>query len=270
MNISEIAKCINILVDFCGKRDVNELSQESLQKKFGIRQADVLILFGGSIPKGCDVAGKALGRNVAKHFMIVGGVGHTTESLRQKIKEACPQSETAGKTEADVMYAYMQQKYGIKECLLERNSTNCGNNVTYALELLQKQEIGHKSIIIIQDATMQRRMQAGFDKYSPNTTIINYAAYYAQVSVKKDKLVIAQDDIWGMWDVEQYITLLMGEIPRLTDDAHGYGPNGADYIAQVEVPGEVTEAFQYLKQEYGDYVRMANPLYATVEQDEVT
>lgn len=263
MNISEIAKCINILAAFCGKRDMNELSQESLQERFGIRQADVIILFGGSIPEGCDAAGKAFLGNIAKHFMIVGGEGHTTESLRQKIKEAYPQIETAGKAEADVMYAYMQQKYGIKECLLERYSTNCGNNVTYALELLQEQGLEHKSIIIMQDATMQRRMQAGFDKYSPDVTIINYAAYNAQVSVKGDKLAIAQDDIWGMWDVEQYITLLMGEIPRLTDDVNGYGPNGADYIAHVEVPMEVTEAFQYLKQEYGDYVRMANPLYAS-------
>ncbi len=263
MNSSEIAKCINILADFCGKRDVDELSQELLQERFGIRQADVMILFGGSIPEGCDVAGKALLRDVAKHFMIVGGVGHTTESLCQKIRETCPQIKTAGKTEADVMYEYMKKKYGIKDCMLERYSSNCGNNVTYALELLQKQGIEHKSIIIMQDATMQRRMQAGFDKYSPEVTVINYAAYSAQVSAKGDKLVIVQDDIWGMWEVEQFITLLMGEIPRLTDDVNGYGPNGADYIAHVEVPMEVTEAFQYLKQEYGDYIRMADPLYAS-------
>lgn len=261
MNTIKIAECINILAAFCGKRDINELSQESIRDKFGIRQADVMILFGGSIPEGCNTAGKALGKNIAKHFMIVGGEGHTTESLRRKITEACPQIETTGKTEADVMYAYMQQKYGIEECLLERYSTNCGNNVTYALELLQKQGIEHKSIIMIQDATMQRRMQAGFDKYSPGVTVINYAAYSAQVSVKGDKLTVVPDGIWGMWDVEQYITLLMGEIPRLTDDENGYGPEGAGYIAHVEIPIEVTEAFQYLKKEYGNYVRVANPLY---------
>lgn len=262
MNINQIVKCINILGAFCGKRDVYELTQESLQEKYGIRQADIMILFGGSIPEGCHVAGEAIKRNVVRDFMIVGGEGHTTESLRQKIKEACPKIETAGKTEADVMYAYMKEKYSIKDCLLEKKSSNCGNNVTYALDMLREQGIAHSSIIIIQDATMQRRMEAGFLKFSPDITIINFAAYQASAMVKNNQLVIGSD-IFGMWDIERYVTLLMGEIPRLTDDTNGYGPKGADYIAHVEVPTEVTEAFQYLKQEYGDYVRMANPLYAS-------
>ena len=57
--------------------------------------------------------------------------------------------------------------------------------------------------------------------------------------------------------------LLMGEIPRLTDDAGGYGPTGKDFIAHVYIPEEVREAFEELKEVYGDAVREANPLYAS-------
>lgn len=39
----------------------------------------------------------------------------------------------------------------------------------------------------------------------------------------------------------------MGEIPRLSDDANGYGPNGKNYIAHVDIPENVKIAFEELK-----------------------
>lgn len=66
-----------------------------------------------------------------------------------------------------------------------------------------------------------------------------------------------------MWDLERYITLLMGEIPRLTDDPEGYGPKGKGFIAHVEIPLAVRNAFLELRQEYTDSIREANPLYAS-------
>ena len=66
-----------------------------------------------------------------------------------------------------------------------------------------------------------------------------------------------------MWDIDRYITLLMGEIPRLADDEDGYGPKGAGYIAHIDIPEDVKNAFLILKQIYGDKVRKANPLYAS-------
>ena len=66
-----------------------------------------------------------------------------------------------------------------------------------------------------------------------------------------------------MWEMERYVSLLMGEIPRLGDDENGYGPSGRDFIAHVEIPEEVRHAFEELKKRYGDHVREANPLYAS-------
>ncbi|MDH2692737.1 hypothetical protein QDX80_23695, partial [Escherichia coli] len=106
-------------------------------------------------------------------------------------------------------------------------------------------------------------MEAGLRKYLPDdVTIINYAAYTAEVIVREQELAY-ESDIFGMWDVERYITLLMGEIPRLSDDGDGYGPLGKNFIAHVDVPNEVKTAFLELKQEYTEMVREANPLYAS-------
>lgn len=66
-----------------------------------------------------------------------------------------------------------------------------------------------------------------------------------------------------MWDMNHYIRLLMGEIPRLRDDVHGYGPCGKNFIAHVDIPESVQSAFDRLQQAFPDSVRDANPLYAT-------
>jgi hypothetical protein len=86
--------------------------------------------------------------------------------------------------------------------------------------------------------------------------------YSAKVVVENNALTY-EKAIWGMWDIERYVSLLLGEIPRLTDDENGYGPCGKDFIAHVEIPAEVRNAFEALKCQYADLVRKANPLYAS-------
>lgn len=263
MELQDIANNINLLADFCGKRDINKLSKQELIKNYDISEADVLILFGGSILEGCNVAANAMLDGIAKKLILVGGEGHTTESLRRFIKKECPEIQTENKTEAVLMGEYLNLKYNIKNYYLENKSTNCGNNVTYVLELLKQNKIKSDNAIIIQDSTMQHRMDAVFRKYDNNINIINYAAYKVKVIVRNNKLVFDKEDVLGMWDMERYVSLLMGEIPRLYDDENGYGPNGTGYIAHVDIPQNVLSAFENLKLEYGNLVRIANPLYAS-------
>ena len=54
----------------------------------------------------------------------------------------------------------------------------------------------------------------------------------------------------------------VGEVPRLRDDRHGYGPAGKGFIAHVDIPENVEKAFSELKTIYGDQIRKANPLHA--------
>lgn len=262
-----IAENINILGRFCGKRDIQELTSESLLKRYGIRQADVMVLFGGSILCGGDVLAQAMRNRVAKKYVIVGGAGHTTETLRMKMQEKLPKLETAELPEAEIFAAYLKHRYGLEADFLECQSTNCGNNITYLLKLLKENGVNFSSIIISQDATMQRRMEAGLRKYvNSDVKIINYAVYAANVIALNSALAY-ETEIWGMWEIERYIRLLMGEIPRLTDDANGYGPKGRNFIAHVDIPPQVQAAFEELRALHSEWVREANPLYASVHQD---
>lgn len=261
--IEQVAKNINILGRFCGKRDIEALTAKHLQNQYGWRRADVMVLFGGSIISGGDVLAEAMKNGIAEKYVIVGGAGHTTDTLRQKVQEECPSIITEGLPEAEIFNRYLEVVYGLKADYLETQSTNCGNNITYLLDLLKQQGNVFRSIILCQDATMQRRMDAGLRKYIPDdVTIINFAAYKAEVIVKNSQLAYS-GNIHGMWDMDRYVNLLMGEIPRLTDDAEGYGPKGKDFIAHVDIPEEVRTAFEELRETYGGDIRRANPLYAS-------
>lgn len=259
-----IADCINILGKFCGKRDIPYLTTEELKRKYNFSQVDVMVLFGGSIICGGDVLADAIKNNIAKKYIIVGGAGHTTETLRVKINKELPSIETNGLSEAEIFDQYLKYKYELEVDYLECNSTNCGNNITFLLDLLAKKNISFNSIILAQDATMQHRMEAGLRKYIDDSIIIvNYAVYSAKVIIKNLNLVF-ENEILGMWEMDRYITLLMGEIPRLSDNEDGYGPKGKGFIAHVNIPNEVEKAFLELKEVYSDMVREANPLYASV------
>lgn len=259
----DTANYINILSEFCGKRDINSLSKEELYNKYNINKADVMVLFGGSIICGGDVLAEAIKNNIADKYIIVGGAGHTTDTLRNKIKKELHNINTDNLKEAEMFNHYINIKYGLNADLLELKSTNCGNNITYLLELLKENNINFKSIIISQDSSMQYRMQASLRKHikKDDILIINYAVYKAKILYKDNKLIY-EKDILGMWNIEKYINLLMGEIQRLNDDEYGYGPKGKDFIIHVDIPDEVMDAFLELKKEYPDMIREANSLYA--------
>ena len=261
---NNISEAINELGQFCGMRDVNCLDRVSLSEKYGICRADVFVLFGGSILAGGDVLAQAIKDQIAKVYVIVGGAGHTTETLRQIIHKEYPGIETDGLPEAEIFQRYLKEVYSCEADYLETKSTNCGNNITYLLDLLKENNIKYSSIVLCQDAMMQRRMDAGLRKYAPdNLNIINYASYRASVTCGNNDNPVYSEFIHGMWSMERYVNLLMGEIPRLKDDENGYGPKGKSFIEHVDIPETVYAAFQMLKEVYGGSIREANPMYAS-------
>lgn len=202
---------------------------------------------------------------IAKCFIIVGGAGHTTPTLRAKMNEIYPELKTENLSEAEIFNSYLEYRYSVQADYIETKSTNCGNNITFLLELLERENIACNHIILSQDATMQYRMEMGMRKYRPDMDIINYATYHAVVRERKG-ILHYNTDIWGMWDMERYISLLLGEIPRLKDDENGYGPRGKGFIAHADIPQSVENAFGELKQNYAGLIRAANPEFATAKE----
>lgn len=260
--MANTVKNLNLLSRFCGPRTLEKLTVKNLQAAYPIQKADVAILFGGSILAGGDILAKAIQNDIAKTYMIVGGQGHTTETLMTEMQKECP--DLKADSEAELFGAYLKENYQLTADFLETESTNSGNNVTNALAVLNEHDITPNSLILIQDAAMQKRITAGFRKYLPEAVLIDYAAYQAEF-VETSTGLAFKKPIKGMWSPERYISLLLGEIPRLTDDENGYGPKGADYIAHVAISAEVRQAFLELKEEFPDLVRKADPKYASIK-----
>lgn len=234
-----ISVAINTLSAFLGRRDVPELTQEALRSAYGFSQADVMVLFGGSIIAGGDVLAQAIKNNIAKTYVIVGGVGHTTQALRDTVQKLYPEIQTQDKCEAEIFQAYLQYRYKLKADYLETGSTHCGNNITNLLALLEDNAVPCENIILCQDATMQLRMCATLRKYRPDLRIINFASYKARITPD----LTFSGSIPGMWPIDRFVSLLMGEVKRLTDTPDGYGPKGRDFISHIDIPKKVEEAY---------------------------
>lgn len=138
--MEQTAQDINKLGGFCGKRDLPALTQAAMRQAYGCPQADVMVLFGGSILAGGDVLAQAMQNGAAKKFIIVGGAGHTTQTLRETVHAICPEIKTADEPEAVVFDRYLRSRYGLHADALETQSTNCGNNIAYLLELLEREK----------------------------------------------------------------------------------------------------------------------------------
>ncbi len=252
---------INTLVRFCARRDVPALTREAVRSAAGAA-ADVAVLFGGTIMAGADVLAGAMRQQVASRYMIAGGQGHTTGALRRSLQEVMGWDDTGSSTEAALLDRYLRERHGLSADLLEHGSTNCGGNARNAVALLRARRLPHDRLILIQDATMQQRMDAAFRLYaSPATRLINFASHQTTVTLTDGQLTYATPPA-GMWPVDRYVTLLMGEVPRLTDDASGYGPAGRGYIAHVDVPPEVRRAFTCLRETTGFATRVADAQWA--------
>ena len=259
MTLEAVAAHLNTLADFLALRDLASPTPEALHAAAGVRRADLLILFGGSIVHGCDVAARAFQGGMAERMMLVGGEGHTTESLRQALALACPGLRTAGRPEADIIADDLRLTYGLEGMILENQSTHCGNNLSNALALARRLNLPRRHVLMMQDSSMQRRMDATARKVwaEESTRFLSYAAYRAEILAGPDGLAFAPNGIRGLWPLDRFIRLIMGEIPRLRDDANGYGPMGKGFLAHVEIPEPVEQAYQALLSEHPEWTRPA-------------
>ena len=256
----QIATQVNQLARFLGPRKVSALTQEAFQKTLGHPQVDVCALFGGSILAGVAVLAEAIQHHIAKHYVIVGGFGHTTAKLFAQAAQLYPKL-TPVDSEAELFAQILQREYGLSVDALETASTNCGNNITNLLQVVKAHDWPCKSVLLMQDATMQLRMHATLAKVAPNLEIVDYATYHVQVD---DKLAYDTTPL-GMWPLHQYLTLLCGELPRLRDDASGYGPQGKGFLAHVEIPAEIQQAWQDLITMDPSLNRQADPRFKSAD-----
>jgi hypothetical protein len=260
----ELAAALNVIDRFVAVRDVTALTRAGLEAVLGSEPADLVMLFGACPPGGWDTAVAAVRSGAATRLMVVGGIGHTTAHLWDTMRERFPELQHDGQPEADIMAGYLAQVHGLRDVLVERRSTNCGNNISLAQDVVRDAGLAPRSVILVQDRTMQRRMGAGFSRLWTlgQPTVVSFAAYEQEFAVVDGRLAFARD-VWGSWTVPHYVSLLLGEVERLTDSPDGYGPLGRDYIAHVDVPEQVRDAAALVSSATGVAGRAADARYGT-------
>ena len=255
-----IARDMNVLSRYLAQRDFATLTPEAVTAVLGDR-ADLLILMGGSIASGCELAASAFLSGVADRLMIVGGAGHTTQALRDTVHQRYPDVETEGRAEAQLIAEMFEKHYGIPRprVILEDRSKNCGENAIFALDVAKAHGLTPRTVVLMQDSSMQRRMDLSFRKSWAGTgaRFFGYAAHVPEVISENGELRYTGAQPWGMWPFARFLTLILGEIPRLRDDADGYGPRGKNFIAHADIPDAVLPAFDRLALAFPHLVRPA-------------
>ncbi len=258
------ARDLNTLSRFLARMDLPELTPVALEQHWGRRRADLLILLGNSVLATAERAAEGVRAGVAERMLISGGIGHSTEYLRDSVRRD-PRFAGIGvdeRAEGEILRDVLVDGFSVDpdRILVETRSTNCGGNAVESRRLLDSLDLSPRTVILVQDPTMQLRSWASFRHVwadRPDVGFLNYPAFVPLVHDVAGALGFQNPDVPGLWPVDRYLSLLMGEIPRLRDDEHGYGPRGRGFIAHVDVPPEVEEAYARLLPRYGRFVRSA-------------
>ena len=259
--LNSAASDLNKIIKFLAKRDVDLLEKQSLNAAHNLDKVDLIILLGNSIPYSLKVTANAYINKIADKIMIVGGIGHSTDYLRDNVSKHPIFSDTPvlGRSEADIFKDILIQHFSVDESsiLLENKSLNCGSNAVEALKILKEHAMYPKSIILIQDPTMQLRSYASFLKawsFEKSTAkFINYAPFVPLVEESFGKLSFVNTEVDGLWDMERFLSLVLGEIPRLLDNEHGYGPRGKGFIEHIDIPTDILSAYENLRKGLSEF-----------------
>lgn len=248
-----IRESVNKICRYLALRDISELNAENILSYCQSKSADVIMVLGSDLPQLVKAGCEAYLNGFGNCLLFCGGKGHSTENLKRKISSILKcDMELLPESEAE-LYAYLaQENYGIpKEAiLLEKNSTNTMENLKFGKNVLDRHGIPYGSVLLMQDPLLQRRSYVtALDFFEKNSCLLSYAPFIPGMD-PNGRILPDEDYLWAR---QRFLELLMGEIWRLRDDEHGYGPNGAGFLRHVEIPEETEQAYKLLLDKLPEY-----------------
>lgn len=229
------------------------LAEDNLPYNPPALQADLVVLAGNAVIPAIDAACR-LASELDVPLLISGGIGHSTTFLYAAIARHPHYNtvRTTGKAEATILAEIARAFWHIppERLLVEDQSTNCGENARFSAAMIQHHHLPVKRGIVVQDPTMQRRTMATFARvYRDKPDAPQWSSHPGIVPElqNSDDGLVFRGGGEGLWPVERYLSLVLGEFPRLRDDINGYGPLGRDFIVHVDIPADVEAAWQILR-----------------------
>lgn len=215
-------------------------------------EADLVVLAGNAIIPTIDAACRLAAEN--RPLLISGGIGHSTTFLYAAVARHPRYNmlRTTGRAEAAILADIAHQFWNIprERIVVEDRSTNCGENARFTRDIMQSRGIENRHAIVVQDPTMQRRTMATFAHvWHDDAGAPRWHSYpgYLPVLRNGETGLTFKDEAENVWPVERYLSLVLGELPRIQDDENGYGPRGKGFIAHVDLPERVLSAWQHLR-----------------------
>lgn len=238
-------EAINILGQWLARDDFSRPPQAD--------DAELIVLAGNAVIPTIDAACE-LAAGSELPLLITGGLGHSTTFLYGAIA-AHPRYNvlpTTGRAEAAILkdIATTFWKIPADKVITEEKSTNCGENARFAKQVMSEHALAPLRVILVQDPTMQRRTAATFERlWQEEARQPQWRSWpgFKPVLASDERATRFIADEIGLWPVARYISLILGELPRIRNDAQGYGPKGRDFITHVEIPAQVTQAWQLLQ-----------------------
>lgn len=219
----------------------------------GTLDIDLAILAGHAVLPNVEAV-MAVAKKYQLPLLISGGIGHSTGLLAEMLA-AHPlyrQIDSKGKSEAALLGEVAQVFAALPDdqLLLETASRNCGENAAFSQKLLDEHNWQPQRVLLVQDPLMQRRTWETF-RYqwrdrADAPEFISWPVFVPQVAMDAGMLRIIGAPPQGLWSMERFLSLLIGEIQRLRDDENGYGPRGTGFLGHVEVPEAVEAGWQRL------------------------
>ncbi|BCS19833.1 YdcF family protein [Aspergillus puulaauensis] len=251
--------------------DINALSEylsdPQLDNLSSAPPVDCMIICASQVLFGAETIFHSLEQrpDLTKSLVLCGGIGHSTKLLYAAVRRHPRYSNLAksieGLPEARVLERILdgffdRNRITAQGChiLIEDQSTNCGQNALFSRRVLEQAGFREpKSGIINQDPTMMLRTKASFEMvYSDMLSKVSFHSlpgFVPKVRLSDNGLLAYKhtEGIPGLWGLDRFIELLLGEIPRVRDDEEGYGPRGRGFISHVDLPADIELAWTRLR-----------------------
>lgn len=213
-------------------------------------RADLMILAGNAILPTIDGAFALMVQNDMP-VILSGGVGHSTALLRSVLHEA--QVVSHAESEARLLADAAVQRFALSadRLMIEDQSRNCGENAAFSRRTLQARGLTAQRILLVQDPLMQRRTAETFhhewQRHGLAVDFISWPVFVPQLVIQDGEPTIGgAGSQQGLWSLDRYVAMVLGEVRRLRDDKQGYGPQGLGFIGHVDIPHAVEHAWQRL------------------------
>jgi hypothetical protein len=238
---------LTLIGRYLARRDLPSLDPAVVGRRF-----DVLVLCGSGVTATIEAAATAFHDGVVRRILVTGGLGHSTSYLVDAVVAHATWHDvaTTDRPEGAIIAEILERHLGVPAGAIttEEAATNCGENAEISLRILAREDTTG-SVLLVQDPTMQRRTHAGFDHHQRllGTTfdVVSHAPFVPVIRTDG-----VGDATKSAWTLDRFISLALGEVRRLHDDEHGYGPHGAGFLDHVDVPTDVLEAAERLGQAF--------------------